>query len=81
MDLSGFASLADNYKLVDSPNSTIADGLLNNIFDFGGTFSGNIFAEGGSIYIAPIPEPATCAAIFGALALALAAYRRRKAGR
>lgn len=30
------------------------------------------------INVSQVPEPATCAAIFGALALALAAYRRRR---
>lgn len=29
-------------------------------------------------YVSTIPEPSTCAAIFGAVALAFAAYRRRK---
>ena len=30
------------------------------------------------INISQVPEPAACAAVFGVLALALAAYRRRK---
>lgn len=30
-----------------------------------------------SFSVAAVPEPATCAAVFGALALAFAAYRRR----
>ncbi|MBR6389578.1 MAG: hypothetical protein IKS15_05610 [Opitutales bacterium] len=42
----------------------------------------SIYSSGKTLYIdytsAIIPEPATCAAIFGALALAFAAYRRRK---
>ena len=29
-------------------------------------------------FVFAVPEPATCAAILGALSLALAAYRRRK---
>ncbi|MBO6102873.1 MAG: hypothetical protein J6P03_06430 [Opitutales bacterium] len=42
----------------------------------------SIYASGKTLYIdyfsAAVPEPATCAAIFGALAIAFAAYRRRK---
>jgi len=41
----------------------------------------NIYASGKTLYIdytsAVIPEPATCAAIFGALAIAFALMRRR----
>lgn len=50
---------------------------LNSWEDFD---SSNIFFNGNSFYIGLtyVPEPSTFAAIFGALALAFAAYRRRK---
>ncbi len=35
-------------------------------------------ADGNVIGIAAVPEPATFAAVFGALALAFAAYRKRR---
>lgn len=57
-------------KLVFSLNAALNDTGANIIFD-------NI-AIGGTGTISAVPEPSTYAAIAGALALAFAAYRRRK---
>lgn len=50
-------------------------------YDIGGETFDAVFKATGtelSVSFPGVPEPATCAAVFGALALALAAYKRRK---
>ena len=73
-------------KLFTFSTTTGVDQLLaNETWDTNGTAilgSKGIYAEGGALYahvIQVIPEPSTYAAIFGALALAFAAYRRKRA--
>ena len=68
------------------PLSSITSQIINvnasnGIFVGGSLFDGAEVAydpQTNSFAISNVPEPATYAAIFGALALAFAAYRRRK---
>lgn len=76
----------DEYLALESDASITLSGEIDlNVYDQGGQlFEGWKYelrhGEGGDqLWItAAVPEPATYAAIFGALALAFAAYRRRK---
>ena len=55
------------------------DGTLKNIFAGTGDARQSLYQlDNGYLSLSNIPEPATCAAILGGLALAFAAYRRRK---
>lgn len=53
-------------RIFDSENKLIEDGSVS------------MFNDGTSIYLHNVPEPAIYAAIFGALALGFAAWRKRK---
>jgi PEP-CTERM putative exosortase interaction domain len=84
------STLGDEFKLISGAGSNWADimakleGTADNEFvkvitqNTGDTWE--IFADGNDLKITyyAIPEPSTYAAIFGALALAFAAYRKRK---
>lgn len=67
----------------DSSNlatSSTFDSIEFNAFDTNGVKLDGLFAivDNALVYSAAVPEPATIAAIFGAIALAFVAYRRRK---
>lgn len=70
----------DTYSVISGLDKLVADETLlltMNGEDYEGGW--NYFIENNKLIIGlQVPEPAACAAIFGALALALAAYRRRK---
>ena len=57
---------------VDADEYFVAENLINAIADF--AWNGNSL----TVTFAQVPEPAAIAAVFGALALALAARRRGK---
>ena len=67
-------------------NNSLADLFTNDSFNFikrdeSDIVNWSLSEDSKSLiisYVSTIPEPSTCAAIFGALALAFAAYRRRK---
>ena len=67
-------------------NNTLADLFTDDSFNFikrdeSDVVNWSLSEDSKSLiinYVSTIPEPSTCAAIFGALALAFAAYRRRK---
>ena len=73
---------------IDFANNTVKDTDLVNVISSGAADEDIRFAYEQNTetnyydfviyYTANVPEPATCAAVFGALALAFAAYRRRK---
>ena len=86
VDFSALAAVegTQTFELVASISSEISQEVFDKIIaDFTYANEGDIATlklDGSSIFVdytAAVPEPATYAAIFGALALALAAYRKR----
>ncbi len=86
VDFSALAAVEGTrtFELVASISSEISQEVFDKIIaDFTYANEGDIATlklDGSSIFVdytAAVPEPATYAAIFGALALALAAYRKR----
>lgn len=77
--LTNISGLTADYDSLISA-SVIESDSVKLLFDDAGKCT---FIQGNTLFanievLAIIPEPSTCAAIFGALALAFAAYRRRK---
>lgn len=80
----GDVFIMDGWNTIDISALNDGEGLGGLSFQFLSSF-GDDFGMTAPAYIAidnltysTIPEPATCAAVFGAIALAFAAYRRRK---
>lgn len=80
----GSVSIMDGWNTIDISALNDGEGLCGLSFQLLSSF-GNAWGMTNPSYIAidnltysTIPEPATCAAAFGAIALAFAAYRRRK---
>lgn len=80
----GDVFVMDGWNTIDVSSLNDDEGLCGLSFQFLSSF-GNDWGMTNPSYIAidnltysTIPEPATCAAAFGAIALAFAAYRRRK---
>ena len=80
VDFSNAASLAGEICLISS-NEMIFGGDVNKVFSAirnGTTLNGTFAMHDNGIYFtAAVPEPATIAAIFGAVALVFAMYRRK----
>ena len=81
VDFTNAGSLADEILLI-SYDSLIFDGDVDGVFSairngtaLNGTFS---IHDNGIYFTAAVPEPATIAAIFGVLALAVVFFRRRR---
>ncbi len=86
IDFTGFVATGDDdFQLIsyaDGSTPFSKDSItIKNFDDQGGLFAcqiDEVFENGIGVFIQAIPEPSTYAAIFGALALAFAAYRKRK---
>lgn len=79
-----FEDFKDGLVKIDTIDSSLVgeDGLLSNIFAGSASDEANAKnlywnSETGFLSLSAVPEPATVAAIFGALALAFAVYRRK----
>jgi len=70
-DILDFNSIVGTFTTINT--STLAEGLS---WDLSELYTRGVVSIAGEVIV--IPEPSTYAAIFGALALALAIYRRRK---
>ena len=89
MEVSGSISLNGVEQDISGMSDEAIQDFVSSLFSFenntGSDYwedfdASNVSYNGGTFYISLtyVPEPSTIAAIFGALALAFAAYRRRK---
>ena len=76
-DIFSISDICDGELTESIVCSVIENGAQYKLFDKNGV-EWEAHYQDGSFSVGNIPEPSTCAAIFGAVALAFAAYRRRK---
>lgn len=76
-DIFSISDICDGELTESIVCSVIENGAQYKLFDKNGV-EWEAHYQDGSLFVGNIPEPSACAAIIGAIALAFAAYRRRK---